>query len=165
MTRHWSGAPPAEDVESGIRQPPGASSRISTRMTDTDIQTFVTRFAAAWAARDGAAFLALWHPDGVLHSPLYDRPVLGKELGRLTDLVKERAPDSVWQLLDWTARGDTVIVEWQNTRTAGGTRFDWRGVDKFRLRDGKIAEERVYMDTAPLRAAAEGLTLRPVIAL
>ena len=79
-------------------------------MTDTDIQDFVTRFAAAWAARDGEAFLALWHPDGVLHSPLYDRAVLGKELGRLTELVKERAPDSVWQLLDWTARSDTVIV-------------------------------------------------------
>ena len=28
-----------------------------------------------------------------------------------------------------------------------------------------IPEERVYMDTAPLRAAAEGLTLSPVIAL
>jgi len=134
-------------------------------MTDIEIQDFITRFAAAWACRDGEAFLALWHPDGVLHSPLYDRPVLGKELGRLTGLVKERAPDSVWQLLDWTARGDMVIVEWQNTRTAGGRRFDWRGVDKFRLRDGKIAEERVYMDTAPLRAAAEGLTLSPVIAL
>ena len=50
-------------------------------------------------------------------------------------------------------------------RTSGGKRFDWRGVDKFRLRDGRIVEERVYMDTAPLRAAAEGLTLRPVIAL
>ncbi len=134
-------------------------------MTDIDIQNFITRFAQAWAARDGEAFLALWHPDGMLHSPLYDRPVLGKELGRLTELVKQRAPDSVWQLLDWTARGDTVIVEWQNTRTAGGERFDWRGVDKFRLRDGRIVEERVYMDTAPLRARADGLALRPVIAL
>ena len=60
-------------------------------MNDMDIQDFVTRFAAAWAARDGEAFLALWHPDGVLHSPLYDRPVAGKELGRLTDLVRETA--------------------------------------------------------------------------
>ena len=134
-------------------------------MTDIDIQDFVTRFAAAWAARDGEAFLALWHPDGVLHSPLYDRPVLGKELGRLTELVKERAPDSVWQLLDWTARGDTVIVEWQNTRTAGGKRLDWRGVDKFRLREGRIVEERVYTDTATLRAASRGEQLEPLVRL
>ncbi|HTR85450.1 MAG TPA: nuclear transport factor 2 family protein [Reyranella sp.] len=134
-------------------------------MTDIDIQTFVTRFAAAWASRDGEAFLALWHPEGLLHSPLYDRPVLGRELGRLTEIVKERAPDSVWQLLDWTSRGDVVIVEWQNTRNVGGKRFEWRGVDKFRLRDGRIVEERVYMDTAPLRAVAEGIDLRPVISL
>ncbi len=134
-------------------------------MTDIEIQDFVTRFAAAWAARDGEAFLALWHPDGVLRSPLYDRPVAGKELGRLTEIVKARAPDSVWQLLDWTARGDTVIVEWQNTRMVDGKRFDWRGVDKFRLREGRIVEERVYADTAPLRAAAKGQRVEAVIAL
>jgi ketosteroid isomerase-like protein len=134
-------------------------------MTDMDIQDFVTRFAAAWAARDGDAFLALWHPDGVLHSPLYDRPVAGKELGRLTELVRETAPDSVWQLLDWTARGDVVIVEWQTTRTAGGRRLDWRGVDKFRLCDGRIAEERVYMDTAALRAARSVVWPEPLIRL
>jgi ketosteroid isomerase-like protein len=133
-------------------------------MTDIEIQDFVTKFAAAWAARDGEAFLALWHPEGRLHSPLYDRPVAGRELGRLTEIVKERAPDSVWQLLDWTARGDTVIIEWQNTRTAG-KRFDWRGVDKFRLREGKIVEERVYTDTGPLRAAAKGERLEAIIPL
>lgn len=134
-------------------------------MTDADIQDFVTRFAAAWAARDPEAFLALWHADGVLHSPLHDRPVAGKELGRLTGLVRDGAPDHVWQLLDWAARGDTVIVEWQATRTAGGRRLDWRGVDKFRLRDGRIAEERVYMDTAALRAARSLDWPAPLIAL
>jgi ketosteroid isomerase-like protein len=134
-------------------------------MTDIEIQDFVTRFAAAWADRDGEAFLALWHPDGVLHSPLYDRAVAGKELGRLTEIVKKRAPDSVWQLLDWTARGDTIMVEWQNTRTIDGKRFDWRGVDKFRLRDGRIVEERVYADTAPLRAVATGRQLDAIVAL
>ena len=134
-------------------------------MTGDEVQEFVTRFAAAWASRDGEAFLALWHPDGVLHSPLYDRPVAGNELGRLTEIVKERAPDSVWQLLDWTARGDTVFVEWQNTRTAGGKRLDWRGVDKFRLREGRIVEERVYADTAPLRAVAKGEAVEPPVAL
>ena len=66
-------------------------------MNDTEIQDFVTRFAAAWAARDGEAFLALWHPDGVLHSPLYDRPVAGKELG-LTELVRETAPQKFWRV-------------------------------------------------------------------
>lgn len=134
-------------------------------MTDTDVQGFVTRFAAAWATRDPEAFLALWHPDGTLHSPLHDRPVLGKELGRLTELVRETAPDHVWQLLDWTTRGDIVVVEWQATRTAGGRRMDWRGVDKFTLREGRIVEERVYMDTAAMRAARSLAWPEPLIRL
>jgi ketosteroid isomerase-like protein len=134
-------------------------------MTDLEVQEFIARFAAAWAARDGEAFLALWHPDGMLYSPLYARPVAGKELGRLTELVNESAPDHVWQLLDWTARGEVVVIEWQATRMIGGRRVDWRGVDKFRLRDGRIAEERVYMDTAVLRAARNLRWPEPIIAL
>ena len=134
-------------------------------MTDQDVQEFVTRFAAAWASRDGEAFLALWHPDGILHSPLYDRPVMGKEFGRLTDFVREAAPDLVWQLLDWTARGDVVVIEWQTTRIFNGRRLDARGVDKFRLRDGRVVEERVYTDTAPLRAVRSGEQLEPLVRL
>jgi hypothetical protein len=54
------------------------------------------------------------------------------------------------------------IIEWQTTRNVGGVRFEWRGVDKFRLRDGKIAEEVVYSDTAPLRAFRSGEKLEPI---
>jgi ketosteroid isomerase-like protein len=134
-------------------------------MTEAEVHDFVTRFAAAWAARDSAAFLALWHPDGVLHTPLLEGPIAGRELGRLNELQKQVAPDVVWQLLDWSARGDIVIIEWQSTRSVGGMRFDWRGIDKIRLKDGQIVEERVYMDTAPLRAARTGTRLEPLLAL
>lgn len=132
-------------------------------MTDADVEAFVTQFAAAWAARDGEKFLALWHPDGVLRTPFAARPIAGSELGKLNDIQKEQAPDMVWQLLDWTSRGDVVIVEWQNSRFVGGKRLDFRGVDKFRLRDGKIVEEVVYADTAPLRAMRSGEALEPLV--
>jgi ketosteroid isomerase-like protein len=55
-----------------------------------------------------------------------------------------------------------VVIEWQTTRIINGIRFDWRGVDKFRIRNGKIAEERVYSDTAPLRALRSGEPLEPI---
>src|SRR5580704_4715944 len=113
-------------------------------MSESEVQEFVTRFAAAWAARDSEKFLALWHPDGVLYYPLTDRLIAGSEIGKLNDIQKQAAPELVWQLLDWTSRGDVVIIEWQSTRVINGARFDWRGVDKFRIRDGKIAEEVVY---------------------
>ena len=58
-----------------------------------------------------------------------------------------------------------MIIEWQTTRNVGGVRFEWRGVDKFRIREGKIIEERVYSDTAPLRAFRKGETLEPITTL
>jgi ketosteroid isomerase-like protein len=134
-------------------------------MTTEEVQDFVTRFAAAWAARDGSAFLELWHPDGTLRTPLVDRPVKGSELAKLLEVQTASAPDFVWQLLDWTSRGNVVIIEWQTTRHLEGRRFEWRGVDKFRLRDGKIAEEVVYSDTAPLRAFRSGEKLEPITRL
>jgi hypothetical protein len=134
-------------------------------MTDEEVQDFVTGFAAAWAGRDGNAFLELWHPDGLLHTPLVDRPVAGNELARLLEVQTAAAPDFVWQLLDWTSRGDVVVIEWQTTRNINGVRFEWRGVDKFRIKAGKIAEERVYSDTAPLRAFRSGEKLEPITRL
>jgi ketosteroid isomerase-like protein len=138
---------------------------METTMTDAEVQEFVTRFAAAWAARDGNAFLELWHPEGLLDTPLVNRRVKGSELGGLMEVQTTAAPDFVWQLLDWTSRGNVVVIEWQTTRNVGGVRFEWRGVDKFRIRDGKIIEERVYSDTAPLRAFRKGETLEPITTL
>jgi len=131
-------------------------------MTDAELQDFVTRFAAAWAARDGNAFLDLWHPEGTLNTPMVGRTVKGSELKRLLEVQTAAAPDFVWQLLDWTSRGNVVVIEWQTTRIVKGARFEWRGVDKFRIRDGKIADEMVYSDTAPLRAFRSGETLEPI---
>jgi ketosteroid isomerase-like protein len=131
-------------------------------MTDAEIQEFVTRFAAAWAARDGNAFLDLWHPEGSLNTPLVNRTIKGSELPRLMEVQKAAAPDFIWQLLDWTSRGNTVIIEWQTTRFFNGARFEWRGVDKFRLQDGRVISEQVYCDTAPLRALRSGEALEPI---
>ncbi len=134
-------------------------------MTDADVQDFITRFAAAWAGRDGDAFCALWHADGSLLYPLTDRVLKGSELGCLNDIQKHQAPDLVWQLLDWTSRGDVIMLEWQTNRFVNGRSFSFRGVDKLKLRDGRIIEERVYTDTAPLRALRDGRALDPLIVM
>jgi hypothetical protein len=120
-------------------------------MTDAEIQDFVTRFAAAWAARDGNAFLDLWHPEGTLNTPMVGRTVKGSELNRLMEVQKAAAPDFVWQLLDWTSRGDVVIVEWQTTRIVNGARFDWRGSTNFASRPARSSRNRCI--ATPLRCA------------
>ena len=132
-------------------------------MTDLEKQTFVNNFAAAWAARDGDAFLALWHPDGQLHYPFANRVIKGCEIGKLNDLTKAHAPQLTWKLVDWTSRDDVVVIEWESSNRYGERVIVWRGVDKMTLRDGKIIEEIVYCDTAPLQALRRGMKFDALI--
>lgn len=125
-------------------------------MTDQEAHAFVERFAAAWAAKDGAAFLRLWRPEGQLHYPFASRVIRGSEIGKLNDLTKQNAPHLTWKLLGWTLRGDVIVVEWESSNRYGEHVVTWRGVDKLTLRDGRIIEEVVYADTAPLQAMRMG---------
>lgn len=125
-------------------------------MNETDKQAFVDRFAAAWAAKDGRAFLALWHAEGRLHYPFASRVIRGDEIGKLNDLTKANAPDLTWKLIDWTSRGDVIVIEWESSNRYGEHVVTWRGVDKLTLRDGKVIEEIVFADTAPLQAMRRG---------
>ena len=132
-------------------------------MTDLEKQTFVNNFAAAWAARDGDAFLALWHPEGRLHYPFANRVIMGAEIGKLNDLTTTIAPQLTWKLVDWTSRDDVVVIEWESSNRYGERVIVWRGVDKMTLRDGKIIEEIVYCDTAPLQALRRGMKFDALI--
>jgi ketosteroid isomerase-like protein len=132
-------------------------------MREEDVAEFVRDFEAAWAAKDGAAFLALWHPEGELHSPIYDRVIYGRELGVLNELQKKATPALVWSLLSWAYRGNVVTVEWESSNRYGDRIVSWRGIDKLTLRNGRIQEEVVYVDTAPLHAMRLGMRLEPLV--
>ena len=132
-------------------------------MTLAEAEEFVTRFAAAWAARDSEMFLRLWWPEGKLHYPFASRVIRGDEIGMLNELTKGRSPDLKWSMVDCTARGDVIVVEWESTNRLGDRVRSWRGVDNLTLRDGRIIEEVVYADTAPLQALRRGETIEALI--
>ena len=132
-------------------------------MQQDEAEEFVGRFAHAWATKDGAAFLALWHPDGELRSPIYDRVIYGRELGLLNELQLKATPALVWELLSWTCRGDVIHIEWKSSNRYGERLVSWCGVDKMTLENGRIREEIVYVDTAPLQALRMGIALQPLI--
>lgn len=134
-------------------------------MTDSEIQMFVDAFAQAWSRRDGDAFLALWHPDGLLHSPFANRIIKGSELGMLTELYNKSVPNLIWKLLGWTSRGNVVVIEWENSNRYGEQLVSWRGVDRITLESGKIREEIIYADTAPLQARRLGTTFEALLQL
>jgi hypothetical protein len=133
-------------------------------MTTLNAEDFVNRFAAAWAARDAGAFLALWHPEGKLHYPFANRVINGREIGKLNDLTKASAPDLTWNLVGWTSRANVIVIEWACSNKYGDRVVFWGGVDKLTLRDGKIIEEIVYTDTAPLQALRRGVKFDALIA-
>lgn len=134
-------------------------------MSEQEIERFVHAFASAWARRDGDAFLALWHPDGLLHYPFANRVIKGSELGMLTEFQNKGAPNLTWKLLGWTSRDDVVVIEWESSNRYGDQVITWRGVDRITLEDGRIREEVVYADTAPLQARRRGTTFEPLLQL
>jgi ketosteroid isomerase-like protein len=132
-------------------------------MTTLNAEDFVNRFAAAWTTRDSGAFLALWHPEGKLHYPFASRVIHGREVGKLNDLTKANAPDLTWNLVDWTSKGNVIVIEWASSNKYGDHVVSWRGVDKLTIQDGKIIEEIVYTDTAPLQALRRGVKFDALI--
>jgi hypothetical protein len=132
-------------------------------MTEAEAQAFVTKYAEVWMAGLSDDFRTVWHENGTLDHPMLDRPLKGRDIPDLHRMQRSATPTLAWQLAGWTWRQDIVVVEWLCTIQAAGGPFAWRGMDKFRLRDGKIFEEIVFSDTAPLRAARRGEPLEPMM--
>jgi hypothetical protein len=134
-------------------------------MSEQQMHRFVQKFSDAWARRDAALFQALWHPHGVLIYPYANRPIAGREIGRLNELTNQSAPALTWTLLGWTWRDNVIVIEWRCTNVYGERRLEWSGVDRIRLEDDRIIEEIVYADTAPLREMREGRAFEPLLRL
>jgi hypothetical protein len=83
----------------------------------------------------------------------------------LRALLRAGNPRLVWSLVDWTWRGDVVVIEWESTLPAGEELTRWRGVDKLTLREGRIAEEIVYSDPSPLLALRSGRAIETLVPL
>ena len=113
-------------------------------MGESDAVAVVERFGAAWAAHDLDAALAMLTPDCVFDAT-----------GPAPDGAASKGPEEIlaaWRAIfaDTTSRfeaeetfaaGDRVVQRW---------RYDWgsghvRGVDLFRVRDGKVAEKLSYV--------------------
>src|SRR5688572_24610598 len=118
---------------------------------DPEMEAFVAAYQEAWASREPGVMGRMWHPDGVLHHPALGTPITGELVPFNNDFTKNAIPEFSWTLTRWASAGDTVFIEWRCQGRFGDEPMEWRGVDVMVVRDGKIAEERMYMDTYPLR--------------
>src|SRR3546814_17444534 len=106
-------------------------------MTDADAQDFVVRLAAIWAAGNSAAFLTLWHQDCILHTPILEQPLPGRDLPRLPRPQMAATPDLGWQLLAWSWPGDVGNLESTFSRFVVGAKSYRRAVDQFVVKEGR----------------------------
>jgi ketosteroid isomerase-like protein len=58
-------------------------------------------------------------------------------------------PDALFETEDMFAAGDRCTVRWVYRKTTEGQPWHLRGVDVFRVRDGKVAEKLAYVKGWP----------------
>jgi len=107
------------------------------------------RFNAAFNRRDVDAIMALMTDDCLFENT---RPVPDGEriegAGRVRvfwEAFFARSPSAHFEAEEVFAAGDRCVVLWVYTWVRDGTRGHVRGVDVFRVRDGKVAEKFSYV--------------------
>ncbi|MHA7820915.1 MAG: nuclear transport factor 2 family protein [Erythrobacter sp.] len=58
--------------------------------------------------------------------------------------------------LDCAGNGDRLYIAWETSAMIHGKRRTYRGVDRFRIRDGMAVEEHVIFDSAVLTPEGRG---------
>jgi hypothetical protein len=130
---------------------------------------------AAWSVESWAAF---WRapdpdlarrrvpivvtPDIVGYWPRSREPVRGATAycQRILDLLTI-VPDLRLQLEEHATNGDYVFIRWSGRGTGPDGPFGFNGVDRIRLRDGRVVENRIISDHglfAHLAAQADAAT-------
>jgi len=127
--------------------------------TPSEAAQFLERFKERWGSP--GSFAALYHPEAVIRSPVFGRPVRGCDICDAVARTRSLLPDIRLDVRDWVARGDVLFLEWTIAATFGGEPIGWTGMSRFTLRDGRAIEELVCFDTLPLWARIDPGMWRP----
>jgi ketosteroid isomerase-like protein len=118
-------------------------------MADQDVLSVVERFGDALNAYDIDAVMALMTDDCLFEntSPFPDGEVFrGQDAVRAFWTELSQTPGMRFDTEETVVAGDRVTARWRYTWTnADGTEGHIRGVDLFKIRDGKVAEKLSYV--------------------
>jgi ketosteroid isomerase-like protein len=109
-------------------------------------------FAAFWAKPDvtNAAAAEPLAEDIVGYWPGEEEPVRGREayVGALRELL-QRVPDLTLSVAESADNGENLFIRWVAHATgADGKPIEHTGVDRIKVRDGKVIENRIFFDRA-----------------
>ncbi len=124
------------------------SGNIDPDPTTTD--AVVTRFNAAFNRHDVDAIMALMTDDCIFENtspPPDGQRYEGQDAVRdFWEGMFASTPDAHFDTEEMFAAGDRCTVRWRYTYTASnGIQGHIRGVDVFRIRDGKVVEKLAYV--------------------
>lgn len=128
-------------------------------MSDTNLssehQDFYERFKSFWAAPSGARVPEVIAPDAKIHftgagimSGADYADWMGETLAQMEHMTVTP--------LDCAGNGDMLYIAWETSAIIHGERRTYRGVDRFRLKDGMAIEEHVIFDSAVLTPEGRG---------
>jgi len=125
-------------------------------MRERNIEVVRTWIDEGWSKGDLAVADDVLTDGFVLHDPVAGREVVGRDAERaLISGLRTSIPDLVFTIDDLVADGDNVTIRWIAEGTHGGELLGFagtgralaiRGVDMYRLEDGRIAESWTFWD-------------------
>jgi steroid delta-isomerase-like uncharacterized protein len=136
----------------------GVSEVADTGQSSSHVESFVAGWADFWAAPSHAdALHGLITDDVTLHWPGASEPLRGRDAyARQLAGAVARIPDLTLSVTEYAHRGDVLILAWEGRGTIGGEVRRWRGVDRFRMHEGRSAETTVVFDTRAISAVTAG---------
>ena len=122
-------------------------------MRDTNLSPehmdFFERFQSFWAAPSGERVPELIAPDAKIHftgagimSGSDYRKWMAETLSAMENMTVTP--------LDFAGNGDMLYIAWETSALVHGQQRTYRGVDRFRLKNGMAIEEHVIFDSAVL---------------
>lgn len=105
-------------------------------------------FARFWAKPDLSTPSDDLHDDIVGYWPGADEPVRGRDqyVGALRELLA-RVPDLTLSVQESADNGEYIFIRWvAHATNAEGERIEQTGVDRIRVVDGKVVENRIFFD-------------------
>ena len=114
-----------------------------------ETESVLTRFNDAFARQDADAVMNLMTDDCVFENtfpaPDGERHVGARNVGEFWRRFFASTPSARFEAEETLVLGDRAVVRWVFHWEDGGVAGHVRGIDLFRMRDGKVAEKLSYV--------------------
>ena len=114
----------------------------------------VEAFVRAWERNDPDEIIELFHDDAVWYDSVPSEPYRGREtILAMLQRYSRHISDIHIEILNQAVSGDVVFQERIDRGTRNGKAFAVQAVCVFKVRDGRIVENRDYWNPGGYRAA------------